>query len=84
MASELGQKARCYKNPYRLIPIGIIPFQQFIFVCDNVFGISSANRRLSAFWYIMEDIAPPNCLKIVSWNSGSPNMRHPSKPSPSF
>ena len=62
------------------IPIGMIPFQQFTFVCDNVFGISSAIRRLSAFWYIMEDIAPLNCLKITSRNSDSPNMSHPSKP----
>lgn len=58
----------------------MIPFQQFIFVCDNVFGISSAIKRLSAFWYIMEDITPLNCLKITSRNSGSPSMSHPSKP----
>lgn len=39
---------------------------------------------MSAFWYIMEDIAPLDCLTIVSRNSGSPNMRHPSKPLSSF
>lgn len=72
------------QSRYCSIPIGIIPFQQFTFVCDDVFWISSAIRRLSAFWYIMKDIAPLDCLTIVSRNSGSPNMRHPSKPLSSF
>lgn len=39
---------------------------------------------MSAFWYIMEDITPLNCLKITSRNSGSPSMSHPSKPLPSL